>query len=295
MNSMTGFGRGQASAADKGVGFAVEISSVNRKQLDIRPNLPREISGFEPLLRKLISAKISRGTVMARIDIQFDENSMSNTLRINRAAAVQLVEKARELTKALDISGEINISEILTIPGVVEEITPEYRLEEFEGTFSSAVNAALDELLKMRAQEGGELRKDLENRLEVLRQLADGFKEPVKDLPRKQREKIIQRLREADLPVEKDDERLLKEIVIYADRSDATEEITRLHSHFFQFSEFLKETTQPVGRGLDFLAQEMNREITTLGNKAGCPEVTPKVVQFKTELEKIREQVQNVE
>ena len=139
------------------------------------------------------------------------------------------------------------------------------------------------------------MKEDLARRLNYLKGIIETVEQEAADIPEIQKAKILEKLKNAQLPVPSDDERILREIIIYADKSDVTEEITRLRSHFQQVEGFLNEDVIPTGRSLDFLMQEMGREITTLGNKAAGCKISPLVVNFKTELEKIREQVQNIE
>jgi uncharacterized protein (TIGR00255 family) len=294
MKSMTGFGRGEANAAGKGVSFCVEILSVNRKQLDVRSNLPRELAGFEPLLKKLTSEKINRGAVSVSVKINYTSASASK-ISLNKYLAEDIIRKAANLQERFDIPGELTISDIINIPGILEDSAQNLEAPELEDAFSKAVNKALDALLSMRSDEGKLLKKDLMKRLKALRAILADIEPPAKEIPKRQKERLLQHLKDADISANPDDERILREVVIYCDKMDVSEEITRLKSHFIQFDDFLEDNKNPIGRSMDFLSQEINREITTLGNKAADTSVSPLVVKFKTELEKIREQVQNIE
>jgi uncharacterized protein (TIGR00255 family) len=294
MKSMTGFGRGEATTEKNGISFCIEILSVNRKQLDVRSNLPRELAEFEPLLKKLTAAKISRGSVS--VSVKFDcASSPTAKVSLNKYLARDLIRKANYLQESFDIPGELSISDIVNMPGILEATPQSFKMQDIEKAFTSAVNSALDSLLQMRMEEGKILKKDLRKRLKSLAKIADEIAPLAKEIPERQKERLLQLLKDADLPATPEDERILREIVIYCDRMDVSEELTRLKSHFTQFDEFLEDDENPVGRSMDFLTQEINREITTLGNKAGDTKVSPLVVKFKTELEKIREQVQNIE
>ena len=295
MKSMTGFGRGAAVNAENGIAFNVEISSVNRKQLEIRPSLPREISSYEPLLRSLISEKISRGYISVSVNLELNASALQKTVRINDGLAVALAKKCRSLKDKLELGGELQIGHILSLPGVVESGFPDYNVTPLQETFVKAMKIALEAILKMRAEEGECLKADMAERIDILKTIAKKIAPLTEGIPGKQRDKLIQKLKEAGLPLDHDDDRIIREIVIFADKSDVSEEITRLGSHISQFHDFLAADDKPVGRSLDFVTQEINREITTLGNKAADPAVSPLVVHFKTELEKIREQVQNIE
>lgn len=294
MKSMTGFGRGEATAIGKGISFCIEILSVNRKQLDIRSNLPREFAELEPLLKKLATEKISRGSVSVSVKINYTSSSAAK-VSLNKYLAEDIIRKAANLQERFDIPGELSISDIINIPGILDASLQNLKINELEEAFAQAVNTALDALLSMRTEEGKALKKDLKKRLKTLTGIVDHIEPLTKEIPERQKERLLQHLKDADLSTTPDDERILREIVIYCDRMDVSEELTRLRSHFTQFTEFLKNDENPIGRSMDFLAQEINREITTLGNKAADTSVSPLVVKFKTELEKIREQVQNIE
>ncbi len=291
MRSMTGFGKGSATGA--GVCFNIEISAVNRRQLDIRVGMPNGLAAFEPLLRRLMGQHVSRGSLQVRVDFS-QENSGDIPARINQPLLDKMIEVALTLKQKYDLPGEISPTSLMVVPGVVEAVAPDVDREDVRLVFSRALELALDALNKTREQEGLNLLNDLSDRLNNLEKLVERL-EPLTDaIPGQLKEKMLERLTREGLSVDTADERVVKEMVIFADKSDATEEITRLRSHFGQFRQFCKNDSV-VGRGLDFLTQEMLREINTLGNKAGGGEITPLVVEFKTELEKIREQVQNIE
>ena len=295
MNSMTGFGKGCSSNSKSGISFVVEISAVNRKQLEIRAVLPRELACYEPLLRKLVSDKISRGAVSARVDMTVEDSFAARSVKLNSTLLESLTEKCREMQSVLKLSGDIQLRDLLAVPGVIEQSLQDFNLPEIEHTFIEAMEKALAAFQKMRQSEGTAMKEDLARRLNYLKGIIETVEQEAADIPEIQKTKILEKLKNAQLPVSGDDERILREIIIYADKSDVTEEITRLRSHFQQVTGFLNEDANAAGRSLDFLMQEMGREITTLGNKAAGCKISPLVVNFKTELEKIREQVQNIE
>lgn len=295
MKSMTGFGKGEACCHERGVTFSVEISTVNRKQLDIRANMPRELGAFETILRRIISARVKRGTVAARVTMELEDSASAGNVKINEALLRSLASHCASLTKSLGLKNDLKLSELLAVPGVIEERSTELDVPECVDAFSHAAEKAVDALLTMRIQEGKALQNDLRHRVGVLDGIVDKIAPHTHDIPELQKEKLLTRIKESGLDVADNDERLLKEIVIFADKSDVSEELTRLKSHFKQFTVFIEDDSTPVGRSLDFLLQEIQREINTLGTKAGGTVVSPLVVEFKTELEKIREQVQNIE
>ena len=290
IRSMTGFGKGECAAC--GVIFSVEISSVNRKQLELRFTLPREFSAIEIEMRQWIAPRISRGSVNVRLMIS-GAGELS-TVRINSVLLNELTTECRKLASQFNDISMPNAAQLLALPGVIESVPLDAENPELNHAVKNAVLKALDAFIAMRDREGVILAEDLSSRREILEKLLAAIKPLAAAIPGQLKTKLMEKIVEEGLPVDVNDERLLKEVLFYADKADVTEEITRLESHFRQFDAFLK-AEEPVGRSLDFLLQEMFREITTLGNKAGCGEITPLIVKFKSELEKLREQIQNVE
>ena len=290
MRSMTGYGRGDADHA--GTKFSVELNSVNRKQSDIVVNLPRDLAGLEPRIRTAINEKISRGRM--NVSVVLHQGANGAALALDTALARSYHEAMLTLQKQLSAPGEITISTILQAPGVMR--SPEQSLDADEAwpTVQRALATALGELIKMREREGKHLAKDLIHRLKVLRQEIKGIRALYPEVVKKYRSALMERIAKAglDLPVE--DERLLKEVTIFADRSDISEELTRLESHLAQFAHHLRKN-EPVGRTLEFITQEIFRELNTLGAKSNDAGISQHVVACKSELEKIREQIQNLE
>jgi uncharacterized protein (TIGR00255 family) len=295
MHSMTGFGKGYAVNTELGVAFSVEISSVNRKQLEIRASLPHEISALELLLRQLIKQKITRGTVSARVTMTLDEKQSINTIKINQPLLERLAKECSKLQEEIGNQASWSIAELMNLPGVMETVPPNMEKTEIKTIFTQAIETAVNNLVAMRKTEGQELAKDLEKRCKRLLVLTDELEPLIQKVPEVLKQKLFERLEKEDLAVDINDERMLKELIFYVDRSDVSEELTRLRSHFLQLEQFLSKKNKAIGRSMDFLLQEIFREITTFGNKAAGCEVTPIIVEFKTELEKIREQIQNVE
>ncbi len=295
MRSMTGFGKAYAASTELGIAFSVEISSVNRKQLEIRASLPHELSALELLLRQLIKEKIIRGTVSARITMTLDEKQSLSTVKINHFLLERLTKECCELQKQFGSQASWSIAELMNLPGVVETVPPDMENAEIKTIFTQAVEAAVNDLVAMREAEGQELCKDLKERCEKLTALTDDLEPLVKKVPEVLKQRLFERLEKENFSVDINDERMLKELIFYVDRSDVSEELTRLRSHFAQLEQFLNKNGEAVGRSMDFLLQEIFREVTTFGNKAAGCEVTPIIVEFKTELEKIREQIQNIE
>ena len=291
MNSMTGYGRGEAARG--GAKFTVEISTVNRKQAELSLYLPRELDALESRARDEINAKVSRGRIAARVQWTAKSGDRAQ-VEIDRNLAKEYAKEYRKLATDLKLGGEVSLDTILRAPGVLQTSEEELDVESLWTPLRTAVRAALKELLAMRAREGANLKKDLQKRVDALQKSVKAVKRQAPKTVRRHREALLDRLNQSGLDLKLDDERVLKEVALFADRIDITEELTRLESHFGQFADYAK-SKGPVGRTLDFLSQEMNREVNTIGSKANDPLISRLVVAMKSELEKFREQVQNVE
>jgi uncharacterized protein (TIGR00255 family) len=293
MKSMTGYGRGECARA--GFKVTVELSSVNRKQSEISVVLPRELEVLEAQIRDLINRSISRGRLTARVSTHAADGRTSARVRLNEPLARAYSRELNRLAKELKLTGPVTLDMVARAPGVFETDEEMADAEDFWPAVETALQAALDMLLKMRRREGAHLAKDLAARIAAMRKASAQVQKRAPEVQVRYREQLLQRIKPAGIAVPgADDERLLKEIVYFADRSDISEELTRLQSHFQQFNDCLN-SAEPVGRTLDFLAQEMNREVNTIGSKANDSLISRAVVTLKTELEKFREQAQNVE
>ena len=291
MKSMTGFGRGESRQA-AGTAWVVECSSVNRKQLEVSVNLPRDLNDLETQVRNQVAAACSRGRV--NVLIRSDAAETSDLPQVDEAVAAKYLESLRALAGKLGISPEISLSEIIRLPGVLAGESIPADPEAAWPAIQEALAAALEQLRAMRGTEGQHLREEMETRLLSIEAHAALIAEKAPLVPEHQRQVLHQRLVQAGLPLPLDDERLLKEIALFADRTDISEELSRAASHLKQFRTYLA-SAEPVGRSLDFLVQEFFREFNTMGSKCNNAEIAHAVVSAKTELEKIREQVQNVE
>lgn len=288
---MTGYGRGESDRG--GAKISVEVNSVNRKQSDIVINLPRELSVLEPRVRQAVSDRLSRGRTNVVVACDPSPNA-SRKLALDGALARSYHEGMRSLQKELGVSGEITLGMILQAPGVLRFSDDGLEPDEIWPGLEDALNRALGELIKMREREGKHLAKDLIHRLKVVRQSLKEVRKMHPAVAEKYRVTLLERINKAGLAFESNDERLLKEVVFFADRSDVSEELTRLESHLAQFAHHLRKN-EPVGRTLEFITQEISRELNTLGAKAGDAEISRHVVVCKSEVEKIREQIQNLE
>ncbi len=291
MNSMTGFGRGEARQGDRL--WQVECASVNRKQLEVVVNLPRDLSTLEGEVRNRVATACSRGRVQVSIKRQ-DGEVATDLPQIREAAIEHYLARLFSLAGRLGISAEISISELLRLPGVLGVEAEEANPEEAWPAIREALDAALSQWQHMRATEGAHLREEIEGRLATIEALLGRIAEKAPQVPELQRAALRQRLEQAGLPLPLDDERLLKEIALFADRTDVSEELARAASHLKQFRTYLA-SGEPIGRSLDFLLQEFFREFNTMGSKCNHAGIAHDVVNAKTELEKIREQVQNLE
>ncbi len=293
MKSMTGYGWGDA--VQNGFKITAELSSVNRKQSEISINLPRELEVLEAQIRDEINRRIARGRVTARVTLHAGEKGEGGQVRINHALAAAYIKNLRALARELKLSGEVTLDHLLRAPGVLEADQDVPDAEDFWPAVEKAVKQALEMMVAMREKEGAHLRKDIVKRIDTMRVSARRVQKRAPQVQVKYREQLMERIQNAGLEAVKvEEERILKEVIFFADRSDISEEITRLQSHFKQFDDCVN-SREPVGRTLDFLAQEMNREINTIGSKANDAMISREVVVLKTELEKFREQAMNVE
>lgn len=276
-----------------GVVWRVEISSVNRKQLEIVVQLPRELAELEPVLRGRIAARLSRGRVQASF-VADRGSQASAALRVDEALAKQYWQAFERLKGDLGLNMPNSASDAVRWPGVFVLEHSCFTAEEAQEHLEKALDGALAQLLEMRRKEGDNLKLDISTRLDLLEKMLNEACELAPQVVVRLRDALRQRLEDAGLPLPLDDERLVKEIALYADRCDISEEITRAGSHIQQFRNYM-DSGDPVGRSLDFLAQELFREFNTMGSKANHAPLAQLVVRAKTELEKIREQVQNIE
>jgi uncharacterized protein (TIGR00255 family) len=288
---MTGYGRGEIDF--DGAKLTVELNSVNRKQSDIVINLPRDLAALEPRIRQTINENISRGRT--NVVVTCHSNSVAAPkLALDTELARSYHDAMRALQKELNAPGEITIGTILQAPGVMH--APEHALESEDvwPPLERALRSALAELIKMREREGKHLAKDLIHRLKAIRKWLKEIRARHPEVVKKYRAALLERIQKSDLPLDANDERLLKEISFFADRSDISEELTRLESHLAQFAHHLRRN-EPVGRTLEFITQEIFRELNTMGAKANDALISQHVVSCKAELERVREQIQNLE
>ena len=296
IRSMTGFGRARFEIA--GRGFDVEIRSVNHRHLDARVRMPRPLADYESLARALVQERLGRGKVDVTIGAADAASESDSEVRVDEAVARRYVEAARRLVAEHQLAAGLDVASLLALPGVVRLAELGLPPEQIEAGVRAGMRDALDALVRMREEEGERLARELAGRLEKISALVAFFAERSGEVLEAARERLRKRTEQIQQESGLFDEaRLHQEIVIAADRLDVTEELVRLRSHVEQFSGILgaRAAEGPVGRRLDFLLQEFGREANTIGSKANDAPLAHHVVELKTEIERIREQVQNVE
>lgn len=291
VKSMTGFGKAESGNQD--VAITVEVKSVNHRYCDINIKLPRTLSGFENEVKKAVGQLLKRGKV--DVYINFDlvgSGALSATL--NRPLAAAYLAALGQLKNEFSVPGEVSLDWLASQKDLIRIKEAAVDEESLKSLLLEAVRAALAGLDQMRIAEGAATADDMQTRLQQIGLLLDQVEALAPEVPKEWKIKLEQRLKKFAADIEFDPQRLAQELAIVADRCDVSEEITRFRSHIQQFNELLN-CAEPVGRKMDFLVQEMNREANTTGSKSNHAELTRLVVEIKAELEKIREQVQNVE
>lgn len=290
MKSMTGFGR--ASLESNGKNYIIEIKTVNNKYSDITVKSPKRLSFMEDKIRKQIANRITRGKVEVSVSF-FDFSNKSKNVVLNKEIAKEYIKQLREIADENNLSENISVVEIAKLPDILNSIDSDND-EEIASEALQCLNMALDSLIEMRKTEGENIKQDLLVRIERVQNLVDKIAENSKGIVEEYVSKLEKRVKEILKTDVVDENRIAQEAVIYADKTSIEEELTRLNSHIVQFKE-LVNNDGPVGKKLDFIIQEMNRETNTIGSKAGSGEITKAVIDLKVELEDIREQIQNIE
>ncbi len=291
ISSMTGYGTGIFRIED--VEVTAEIRSVNNRFLDVVVKLPRCLASYEQQVRDMIGKQISRGRVNLWVGITSGEDKYQN-LSINKGLAAAYVRLAKELSEDLDLDGQLSINQLLALPDVIQSEAAENGDESAWRCAEQAVTLALAELRDMRNKEGKALLEDLVMRIQNLEQVISKIEDLAKNRSQDELDKLRQRVSKMLGNEQIDEGRLELELALIADRIDVTEECVRFHSHDKLFLEML-QAPESAGRKLNFLLQEMNREANTIGTKAYSSEISHLVVQIKDEVERIREQIQNIE
>lgn len=291
MNSMTGYGKGTASR--DGRELIVELKSVNHRFLDVGMRLPRMLSCIEDTLRTAIGKRLSRGHVDVFVNYR-NTRSDAKTVRVDGTLLSAYVQAAQSANASLGLTDDLTLSNVLRLPDVTEIVPADEDTDALIALTVEAVDAALDGMLVMRAQEGERLKTALSDGVDHM----DAYREQILArapfVAEDYRKKLNERIEAVLSDTEIDRARLATEVALFADRCCIDEELVRLKSHIAQFRAYL-ESGEPVGRNMDFIVQEMNRECNTIGSKANDAELTKAVLGCKAEIEKLREQIQNVE
>lgn len=291
IRSMTGFGRGESQGDGKT--FIVEIKTVNHRYSDVFVKMPRNISFLEDKIRELVSKSVSRGKIDVYISFEeFGEDS--KTVVLDEALAKAYLNTLMQARDKFGLKDDLSISLLTRLPDVLKVEKAEEDEGKIWGLLKVSLEKALQSLVTMRENEGQELKNSLFDRSEYIENVLKNIVERAPEVIKEYKHKLETRLNDILEQKTIDENRFAMEVAIFADRCSIDEEIVRLGSHLGQLREAL-QLQQPVGRKLDFLVQEMNREINTIGSKANDLVITRNVVEIKSEIEKIREQIQNVE
>ena len=293
MKSMTGYGRGECTMYERK--FTVEIKAVNHRYNDITVKLPRAIMGFEDEIKKAISKKVFRGKL--DVFVNFESFSQEDiNISVNEPLAKSYTETLRKLKSDLHLDGDVTIEIVSKFPDVItvdKSISNENTENEIRECLMKAVEDATDAFVAMREVEGETLKKNIIEKVAFVNDALQKIEERAPWVSKDYRARLEAKLADLD-EIQVDESRLLTEVLLFADKACIDEEITRLHSHISQMYSIVEENV-PVGRKLDFLVQEMNRETNTIGSKSNDIEITNHVVDIKSEIEKIREEIQNIE
>ena len=288
---MTGYGRGEYMAEE--CHFVVEIKSVNHRYNDISIKLPRFMNGMEDAIRKRIMKEIARGKTDVYITFEtFSDNDV--VVKINEPLAKAYTEKLYELEQKFGVYSKYKLDLVARFADVISVEKAEEQKDVLWETLLPALDEAILKFVEMRQKEGEALVNDILKKRELIQQMTEQIKKRSPIVVKEYKEKLQNRIKELLSGMEADEQRIAMETALFADRSCVDEEITRLESHIIQLKEILQKGGQ-IGRKLDFLVQEMNREVNTIASKANDIEITGITIEMKSEIEKIREQIQNIE
>ncbi len=291
LKSMTGYGRNEAVTDGKKI--LVEIKSVNHRYSDYNIKLPRHMGFLEDKIRKYVSSCVTRGKVDIYINVEYYETADKEII-LNKEIAKNYIEVLKQLRDEFSLEDDITVSKVAQNPDIflIE------RVEEDEDKLWESVKCVLDKALtafvEMRSREGERIERDLRERIEYMGKLAKQIEERSPQTVKEYSDRLYEKIKEVLDGREIDESRILTEVAIYADKVAVNEETVRLASHFEEFYSII-DSGEPAGRRLDFLIQEINREVNTIGSKAGDIDIAKTVVTLKGEIEKLREQIQNIE
>ncbi len=288
MFSMTGYGKGTGVFDNREL--TIELKSVNHRFLDLTVKLPRTLLYVEDTIRKALQSRLSRGHVDVYVTL-VDKREGATSISIDKALVGEYVRLSKEVSSEFGIENDFTATSAIRIPDVIT--TDSASQDDLNPLVTECINQAIDGLLAMRSAEGEALKKDLVERISLMRDMLAVVRERAPMVAEDYRVRLSEKLSEL-LSGNIDETRILQEVAIFTDKANIDEEITRLNAHFERFDEYVLDPA-PVGRRMDFLVQEMNREINTMGSKSNDTAITEQVLRLKNELEKVREQVQNLE
>jgi len=291
LKSMTGFGAG--AAEDDSYRVLIEVKSVNQRYLEIGFHMPHKIDAFAEGMKKKIKEYVSRGKLDVNVSLT-EKKDKTQSVRVDKNLAIAYHKALNELSDLLHLPRPDDITQVAAFPDIIKVEDNEESFEGLEAVLAEAMDEALRNLTHMREEEGANLKQDFIDRLERMENMVERIAGLAPQIVAAYRERLQKTLGELLSAEEIDQNRIIQETAIYSDRVNFTEEMVRLKSHFAQFHKIL-ESDEPVGRKLDFLIQEMNREINTTASKANNAEAAQIVVDVKSEIEKLREQIQNLE
>lgn len=292
LRSMTGFGTGKAE--NESYRVAIEVKAVNQRFLDVDIRMPYVLDAFAEAMKRKIREYAARGKLT--VSVQFtDKRDLPKEIRVDKGLAQAYHTALNEISDTLRLSRPFTVAEIAAYPGVLTTMEAESDVSSAQGPLLQALEEALRQFIAMREAEGENLKVDFFARLTVLEGYVEKIAELGPEIVAHYRERLQKNIGELLEAEEIDPTRVVQEVAIYADKVNYTEEIVRLRSHFSQFRWILREASEPVGRKLDFLIQEMNREVNTTASKANHTPAIQMTVEMKSEIEKLREQIQNIE
>lgn len=291
LKSMTGFGR--AVEEIDGYVITVEIKSVNHRYFDFSSRIPRQYGFLDDKLKSYINSKVSRGKVECYVSVEALDTEDAAVV-INKTLASAYVKALKELSEEYSLNEDFGTAFVSRLPDVFVLKKADEDEEKIWQLVKSVTDEAIEKFIQMRAVEGSKMKEDVASRAEYILDCVSFIEERSPQTVKEYNDKLVERVHEIIGDVSLDEQRIIQEVAIYADKVAVTEETVRLRSHIAQLKTFL-ESEEPIGRKMDFLVQEINRETNTIGSKANDVDIARKVVDIKAEVEKIREQIQNIE
>lgn len=292
IKSMTGFGR--CELADGERKFTIEMKGVNHRYLDVNIRMPKKLNFFETAIRNLLKQSVSRGKVDIFITYE-DLSEGQAVLKYNETLAKEYLVCLKQMEESFGLENDIRVSTLSRYPEVLTMEEQALDAEEIWNVLKKAMEGALEQFVETRTMEGENLKKDILSKLDGMQKLVAYIEERSPEIVREYREKLEEKVKELLEDSQIDDGRIAAEVVIFADKICTDEEVVRLKSHISHMQEVLRSEESGIGRKLDFIAQEMNREANTILSKANDLEVSNCGIDLKTEIEKVREQIQNIE